>query len=266
MLTTTPSDIVNFIKQAFPNLTVRIDRSVHGNVRGLATLLRALPDSAVLVASPDRSRLIAASGEIEAMIATWESGTLDARQQSFYATAIASCLRVLEKCPDQAPSKSTPRLAFVGDDELRNDLELDVTAVESALAAGSWKVAVVLSGSVIEALLLNELLRVEASSLPTLAAARQRVRHPDAQQPLDRMKFHSLIDVAKEAQCIDAELETLTDMARDFRNLVHPGVTLRTSKRADRGEAMQTAGAMFSLIKHLDEEARRRTAPSPPTP
>jgi len=65
--------------------------------------------------------------------------------------------KTLSKCPDEFPSSETTELLFIKDEDFRENLRIDTSAVNSALSNGEWKSATVLAGSVIEALLLYKL-------------------------------------------------------------------------------------------------------------
>jgi hypothetical protein len=62
--------------------------------------------------------------------------------------------KTLKQCPDAAPAPGTTDLLFITDPTLREELRLDVSMADQALANGEWKAATVPAGSDVEALLL----------------------------------------------------------------------------------------------------------------
>ncbi len=96
--------------------------------------------------------------------------------------------RALEKCPDQFPSKSTTGLYFINDDDLRDSIRLDISTAEQAFRNGEWKASTVLTGSVIEALLLWRLKQQDPLSLKRIAGI-------DINK-LDDMRLQSLIEIS----------------------------------------------------------------------
>ena len=80
----------------------------------------------------------------------------------------------MKKCPDTAPSAQTAGLEFIEDEGLRENLRIDISSAERAIADGVWKGATVLAGSIVEALLLWALQARNPSDVrSTIEALRQ---------------------------------------------------------------------------------------------
>jgi len=71
--------------------------------------------------------------------------------------AVRDIRNFLIKCPDDWPPDTVHALSFITDTDLRNDLRTDIDHAERALDGSEWKAATVLSGAVVEALLLWKL-------------------------------------------------------------------------------------------------------------
>src|SRR5205823_11613362 len=107
---------------------------------------------------PDYVAYLSSVAAIEIAIATWQSGgpafSLQGLPGFGDVDVVVLLRRALIKCPDQAPAPGTAELAFIPDQEMSESLRLDMSAATTDFASGEWKGATVLSGSVLEALLL----------------------------------------------------------------------------------------------------------------
>jgi hypothetical protein len=94
-------------------------------------------------------------------------------------SAIRTRHHLMQRCPDDCPPAATAELAFIVDDDLREELRRDIGEVNRALQSGEWKAATVLAGSIVEALLLwaveNRKTQVEVTASATAQAIRQTV-------------------------------------------------------------------------------------------
>jgi len=120
--------------------------------------------------------------------------------------------KTLSKCPDEFPSSETAELLFIKDEDFRENLRIDISAVNSALSNGEWKSATVLAGSVIEALLLYKL------------------KEKSNNENLNICCLDKLIDKAKEKSIIKNNTVKQAKLAKDFRNLIHSGSEIRKNK------------------------------------
>jgi len=168
--------------------------------------------------------------------------------QNRYATEV---LRdVLLQCPDEIVQPTTSVLSFIADAPFRESLRLDLSALNTALANGEYKAATVLGGSVVEALLLwglAERTQTERQSFITSAVQMSALsRTPDAD--LNRWDLHVFIEVATAGHIITGETATIARLAKDFRNMIHPGRAERMKQRCDRSTALTVVAAVERII------------------
>jgi hypothetical protein len=129
------------------------------------------------------------------------------------------------------------------------------------LEKGEFKGATVLAGSVLEALLLDAIeqftedQRSEAIAAWQLDCQRRGEKVPKPANDLDRWTLNELTCVALFATVISDEVARHIHLARDFRNLSHPGKT-RLRLPADEGTAFAAIGACSRLAAHLEKRAR----------
>jgi len=146
--------------------------------------------------------------------------------------------RALQQCPDEYPPPSTTGLGFISDSTLRESIRLDIGAATRALQNSGWKAATVLGGATIEALLHWKLDQPPITAAQRVAAGKSAVGPDRLQSPLpsdfDRWRLRDFIEVAGELKVIKAETVKAANLARDFRNLIHPGAAARKAAMCDR--------------------------------
>jgi hypothetical protein len=71
--------------------------------------------------------------------------------------------------------------------------------------------------------------------------------------PADPLKWvlHQMVEVAEQLKLIQPDTATQTGLARDFRNLIHPGKAIRTQQSCDRGTALAASAAVELVSRDL---------------
>jgi hypothetical protein len=164
-------------------------------------------------------------------------------------------------------SRRLPRRCSINGDR-RNDVHIRpglaeiasrrFGSAERSLNTGEWKACTVLSGSIIEALLLWAL---QTHSVPDIASAMSNVdasKQIRRNAPPDKLtdgtwRFHDYIHVAAQLQEIQDPLYSRCFDAKDYRNLIHPAVAESRNAACDRGTSHITIGTVYSLIEKLEQ-------------
>lgn len=162
----------------------------------------------------------------------------------------------LSALSDEGIAPATTDLLFISDPQYRELLRRDITAANSALDNGGWKAATVLAGSVIEAILLDAVKVFETKNPDKIFAEIHNLESakkvtgsiPD---DLDKWNLHYLIEVALVLNLITDPTASECRIAKDFRNLVHPGREVRKGQTCDRGTALSAIAAMEHVIRNL---------------
>ena len=157
-----PSDVVTQVQRLFPNTTFDPTRRLtfyaghRSHFSVILELVDQIPAELITLDSGDFLTFQAAVVSMRSQMAYWAAHG----DQSFdltpgYTTDPVTLLHsLLSKCPDEAPASATTGLDFLTDEVQRRDLRTDKSDSDQALSNGEWKAATVLSGSLIEALLL----------------------------------------------------------------------------------------------------------------
>ncbi len=263
-----PSHVVAFIDRTFPNARAQVeqpqgparewyvDATHSATLATLVDLADKIPSELLELDNEHHFELVTGLTSIRNSLGTWQSrGHVDALQRipGFSDLNPVSLIRrALDLCPDQAPSPATVELAFIVDQEFRNDLRLDISAATRALSSGDWKTATVLSGSVVEALLLW---RLRQQPQDTILAKDQILGTPalndDPGNNLEDWTLHPLIEVAAHRGVINPNTAILARLAKNFRNLIHPGRAIRLGQKCDRGTALSTLAAVERVVQDL---------------
>ena len=130
---------------------------------------------------------------------------------------------------------------FIVDARFRESLMKDYVEFQASLSGEAWKAALVLLGSIVEALLVDHL----------LATMYQKRTGAD---PL-KMQLADLIAACEKEKIISTKTAALSTVVREYRNLIHPGRTIRLGETASKSAAI-VAGELLQLI--VDEIAASR--------
>src|SRR6267378_2722456 len=229
-----PSQVVNFIgPNPLPLIrpgVVTMNTLDSAVLSGVLVLVDQIPDELITMDSDTYQLLIFAKEKIKDILATRDANRIAGQPlPRLEFTASESPLAIirdaLAKCPDESPAPATSELKFIADTDLRTNLRNDIGAVTRALSNGEWKAATVLAGSAIAALLLWSLSQRPLAEITkatiALTKSGELTRLPDPK--LERWDLHEYTEVAANLGIIKSDTTTETRLAREFRNLIHPG-------------------------------------------
>lgn len=255
-----PSQVVAFINTLWPTAEQQknLNRAQSGQLAGLVDLTDQIPEELLTMDAVVYAPYICAKAHIRQRLLIWvsdtrfhnELGNMPGQPEQIPVTVIHDALA---RCPDEAPAPGTSELNFIADAALRTNLRNDIGAINRALSNGEWKAATVLSGSTIEALLLWSLQQRPFLDITTAATAlrtsRQLTQQPDPN--LERWNLHEFTEVAAQLGIIKTDSATETRLAREFRNLIHPGRAQRLGQKCDRGTALSSVAALEHVVRDV---------------
>ena len=258
-----PSQVVAFIDQVFPWLREgtggALAREHAGEASALLQMLDNVPEELMTMTGRDYTDFVCGVAAIRERVELWRNH-MDLRintalgQMARGLNPVTFIRQVLSTCPDEGPAAATAaQISFIVDPELRANLQIDLGTVDRALSNGEWKAATVLAGSAIEALLLWDLQNRRQSTFPAAASAlvaNKTFRKLPPSSPED-WAMHHYIEVAAHLNVIKPDTATEARLAKDFRNLIHPGRAQRLGQICDRGTALSSAAAVHHVIRDL---------------
>ncbi len=130
--------------------------------------------------------------------------------------------------------------SFITDEDFRSSLEADLKELESCHSAQAWKAVHVLSGSIVEAVLVDHIL---SESLSKRAEAL-------------KLDLNAAITICKENKVISEKTSDLLSVIRGYRNLIHPGRMIRLKETVDKSSA-EVAKALIDIVLKEVENLRR---------
>jgi hypothetical protein len=248
-----PSDVVKLIERIWPDVYRRpeprltLNYSYRPHLQAIVEMYDRIPDDLLAPPRDEYPTLMAAVGGIRAAIVQFntagDSRPIDKTPGLGNIDPVTALRSALLKCPDQVPGQGTAdRLSFLGDEALQRDLALDITAAHRSVTAGDWKAATVIAGSVVEALLLWRLQNHDP--MPRDAAAAKR----SVKKTVDHWDLGEQLAVCQELGILKPETWNLADITRKFRNLIHPGRSIRLAQTCDKGTALAALAAVERVI------------------
>lgn len=249
-----PSQVVEIINSLLPftstqrdGESVSLDFSYAESLAGIVHLVDQIPSELIHLNDTDYINFIISVEAIRSAVKSFEQrgnvSPLKFLPGFNRLNPVTIVRRALEKCPDEFPSKSVTKLLFISDSDLRDSIRMDISTAEQAFRNGAWKASTVLAGSAIEALLLWRLKEEDPKNLKSKTSI-------DANK-LDRMDLHNLIDASKTMGIIKPETITLALLAKGFRNLIHPGRSIRLGEKCNRGTAYTALAALEHVVNDL---------------
>jgi hypothetical protein len=255
-----PSQVVQTIDELFPHAAQgkgdgQLQATHSPALTGIISLVNAIPSELISVPSNDYANFVLATSTIEYHLSVWQArGNVGHMAPVKGSDAISIIRRVLDKCPDEFPPSSTTELLFINDIELRDSIRRDLGAASRAFDNAEWKAATVLAGATIEALLRWKLQEppLDDAAITNAAKTVALTRKCALPKPdLDRWDLDQYIEVAAYLSVIKGDTPDAARLAKNFRNLIHPGRAARLKQTCDRATAHSALGALHHVIRDL---------------
>jgi hypothetical protein len=254
-----PSQVCNLIVKVFPDVSnepAEKGQQAHRRATDVGAILDFLgrvPDELIRLSADDDALFWA---NTYALRNAWEdrnrsNNNLSIRPLSGAEhTPLFEVKRLLAKCPDEAPAVQTTGLEFLPNDRFREGLRTDISSANSALMNHEYKAALVLGGSVVEALLLWGL---EKEGEPKVKATAKGA----PANALNEWTLGQMIEATHACKLISDNTRKQAELAQNFRNLIHPGRQARLQETCDRGSALGTLAAVEKIAVDLTKKFPR---------
>lgn len=263
-----PSQVVSVIDKLFPRLNdqnnapgneVTIDYTHLYSVCSVASLVDQIPQELLTIQADDYAEYTASVAAIKTSIETWTSlgniktGNLSSIHGLSHLNPITIIRRALEKCADEFPSSSTSEMSFIKDDDFRDSIRIDISNAHRAYINNEWKAATVLSGSAIEALLLWAIQKKSEEEIDAIRKEliSNKIIKKDTESNSEKWDLFTLLEIAHKAEIICKETYIGSKLAKDFRNLIHPGKSIRLGQKCNKATALSSIAALEHVINDL---------------
>lgn len=240
-----PSEIVALIDRVYPNAHPDM-KCYSGDAAILSAIIDLaddIPEELLTISGADYTDLVVGLESMGAAIDRWNhQGGDDPPRTIDQKSPVFVVREALKKCPDQSPSPQTTSLSFIQDVALRESIRLDISSATDALHRNDYKAATVLAGSAIEALLLWAVKNANVKTAP-----------PGMKMngPPERWDLSEFIQVARHFGLLKQNTVQQCELARNFRNLIHPGRAERLGEACDRGTAHGALAGVAFVARDL---------------
>jgi hypothetical protein len=133
---------------------------------------------------------------------------------------------------------------FIIDDRFRASLVADYAEYRASLSGEAWKASLVLIGSIVEALLVDHLVATE-------------YQKRSGTDPL-KMQLGQLIAACEKENVLSAKTAALSTVVQGYRNLIHPGRSVRLGETASRSGAIVAGELLQIIVDELSANKRAR--------
>lgn len=238
-----PSQVVQAIEQMFGSQTHDLhDRRINGQYRvevhTLLVLFDQIPRELIDLSFPDFLELNKCQAVLSTTLARWNVGddALIVRDVGS-KDPIERMRRLLKQCSDEIPSPE-PELPFIHDIDIRLGIQDRIHAAWTDFNAREWIGATVSAGIALEAILLWALKETRADAALGKKSA-------------DTLGLDHLINEAVAKDVISNEAATQAHLARDARNLIHPGKVARSGTSCSKATALAAFAGVYRVTEEL---------------
>lgn len=260
-----PSQVVELIDQMFPQAKDENQKAfsleiIHlPQLSAIIALIEQIPPELINLNGRYYMELEASMAAIKSSMQCWQgpggSNRFELNKLNGLSNLSPLTLirRALAGCPDEYPAASTAKLTFINDSDLREALRIDLGSTNLALSNGEWKATTVLAGSIVEALLfwvLQQRTTTEIqNAIVNLRSKSVSIKHSASN--LEEWMLYELIEVSEELKIITPDTAKQARLAKDFRNLIHPGRNFRLGQTCNRATALSAVAAVEHVIEDM---------------
>ncbi len=129
---------------------------------------------------------------------------------------------------------------FITDEDFRTSLEKDFKEMNLCIQSGAYKAAVVIAGSIVEAVLIDYVI------------SENIVTREDAL----KMDFGKVLALCKEKKIISEKTSELSSVIKGYRNLIHPGRALRLNENVDKDSADVSRALVNIVLGEVEKQKK----------
>lgn len=231
-------------------------------VLAILDLIERIPNDLLILEPTEYSQFLIAISVLKNQVDEWNSrgntGKLTRISGLGELNPITIVRRALVQCADEAIYTESNELDYISDIKLRDNIWGDISGVRRALANQEWKAATVLAGSAIEALLLWSLSAKSEVDIKDVVTSliTSGIFDKKPAKLKENWNLYQYIFVCQELELISDKTKTQALLAKDFRNLIHPGRYARLGQICDRGTAFTAVAGIENVLRDLDKNNR----------
>lgn len=234
-----PSQALQAIEQMFGTNRSELGPGVrHFQMAEVITLLKLLecvPQRLLTLPFHDYLEYNKCRAILQSALPGWQLGGLLPARDTVGRDPVELLRRLLKRCPDATPDPASD-LAFIEDVDARTFLEERMRAAWMDFKSGEWLGATVFAAAVLEGVLMWFI--------------KERC---DGNGPkrLEDLHLLELIKTAEKRGLLSQECLAQARLAKDARNLVHPGVAAHQGTQCTQSSALTALAGMHRVIEEL---------------
>jgi hypothetical protein len=242
----TPRQVAQAIEIMFGPLSelVQVPHSKQAEVRTLLGLLDQLPPDLVTLPFHEFLEFERCRAALASTLPRWNLGGSELALAVGGKNPVELVRRLLVHCADELPLPE-PEFPFVTDDDIRLGIEDRTRAAWIGFNAREWLGATISAAVALESILLWEIKRSDKASA-NAARSSKRKKAPDD------MHLPELISEARASGSITEETAKQAELARDARNLVHPGKVARSGTSCSKATALASFAGLYQVADELN--------------
>jgi hypothetical protein len=246
MPTIIPRQIIEAINIMFGPLSelVQVPDSKQSEVRTLLGLLDQLQPDFITLPFHEFLEFERCRAALASTLPRWNRGGSEVALGVGGKNPVELIRRLLARCTDELPPPE-PEFPFVTDDDVRLGVEDRVRAAWLDFNAREWLGATTSAAVALESVLLWEVKRLD-KAVGEAAHIGKRKKDPD------EMRLTELINEARASESITEETAKQADLARDARNLVHPGKVARSGTSCSKATALAAFAGLYRIAEELN--------------
>ena len=129
---------------------------------------------------------------------------------------------------------------FITDEDFRISLEKDFKELNLCIQTGAYKASVVIAGSIVEAVLIDYVI------------AENIVTREDAL----KLDFGKVLSLCKDKKIISDKTSDLSGVIKGYRNLIHPGRSLRLNESVDKDSAEVSKALVNIVLTEVEKQKK----------
>lgn len=159
-----------------------------------------------------------------------------------------------EKSVPQKEILPDNQFPFIREEILKNKIQRDYEELRKVYEIGASKSVMVLSGGILEALLIDALSSEEEDAKFDYYQKYLEGKGKDRNQPdIENWQFYQLIEIAAQRKIISADVRKISHIIKDYRNLIHLKAEIRDKLSVDKNVA---TSVVHLLLKAIDDISR----------
>ncbi|MBM7045229.1 hypothetical protein [Rhizobium lusitanum] len=230
-----PSQVVSAIESMFGPMQgdlhqdrIRLQHQVE--VRSLLEIIEDVPRDLIALPFTDYLEFKRCRAVLSEAVARWNFGDIRPAFGVMGKDPVERIKRLMGKCSDELPPRE-PLLTFIEDENTRLSIEDQIRAAWTDFSANEWMGATVFAGAALEGILHW--------------ALKGRV------DDVNGMRLAKMIEEARNCGLISEEAKQQAKLAKDARNLIHPGCTDRSGSVCTRATALMALAAVYRVSDDL---------------